>query len=186
MSASVTTITTSAADQFSAEPYSSVPMAGTPPAAYWMPTRTSASPISVTTRPVTSGGSAKRMRPMKVPMQAWNSPPISTPPNRAASASTPLPATSGIMIGRNAKLVPWTIGSAAPTGPIVTVCSNVATPAKSIDIWIRYSSSGKSGELEPKPNPAAPARMIAGVTLDTNIAMTCWMPSGIACASGGV
>jgi hypothetical protein len=28
--------------------------------------------------------------------------------------------------------------------------------------------------------------MIAGVTFETNIASTCWMPSGIACAIGGV
>ena len=36
-------------------------MAGTPPAAYWMPTLTSARPIISTTSPVTSGGRAKRM-----------------------------------------------------------------------------------------------------------------------------
>jgi hypothetical protein len=45
---------------------------------------------------------------------------------------------------------------------------------------------GKSGELDPKPKPAAPATMIAGVTFETNIASTCWMPSGTACAIGGV
>ena len=45
---------------------------------------------------------------------------------------------------------------------------------------------GKSGEFEPKPNPAAPAMMIAGVTLLMNIASTCWMPSGMADESGGV
>ncbi len=44
-------------------------------------------------------------------------PPINTPPKSAASASTPLPATSGIMIGIKAKLVPCTIGRRAPTGP---------------------------------------------------------------------
>jgi hypothetical protein len=38
---------------------------------------------------------------------------------------------------------------------------------------------------DPKPMPAAPQTMIAGVTLDTNIASTCWMPSGTALASGG-
>ena len=90
------------------------------------------------------------------------------------------------MIGRKAKEVPCTIGSAAPTGPSVMVCNRVATPANSIDIWIMYKSAGKSGELEPKPNPAAPATMIAGVTFDTNIASTCWMPRGTATASGGV
>ena len=58
------------------------------------------------------------------------------------------------------------------------VWNRVAMPANSIDIWIRYRSSGKSGLLEPKPNPAAPATMMAGVTLETNIASTCWMPKG--------
>jgi len=76
-------------------------------------------------------------------------------------------------MGMNAKDVPCTIGSPAPTGPRVSVCSSVATPANSIDIWIRYSSSGKSGEFDPNPKPAAPAMMMAGVTLDTNIASTC-------------
>ena len=123
---------------------------------------------------------------MNVPISAWNRPPMMTPPNSAASASTPLPATSGIMIGIKANDVPCTMGSAAPTGPMVTVCNSVATPAKSIDIWIRYRSSGKSGEFEPNPNPAAPATMIAGVTFETNIARTCWMPSGMARCSAGV
>ena len=86
-----------------------------------MPTWTSARPIIVTMSPVTSGGSANRILPMNVPMKVWNKPPMMTPPNSAASASTPLPATSGIMIGRNAKDVPWTIGRAAPTGPMVKV-----------------------------------------------------------------
>ena len=45
---------------------------------------------------------------------------------------------------------------------------------------------GKSGEFDPNPKPAAPATMIAGVTLLTNMASTCWMPSGIALPSGGV
>ena len=53
-----------------------------------------------------------------------------------AIASTPLPATSGIMMGTNAKLVPCTIGNRAPTGPNPMVCSKVATPANIIDIWI--------------------------------------------------
>ena len=85
---------------------------------------------------MTKGGSAKRILPITVPSKAWNRPPIITPPNTMASASTPLPATSGIMIGRKAKLVPCTIGSAAPTGPMVMVCSKVAMPANSMDIWI--------------------------------------------------
>ena len=59
------------------------------------------------------------------------------PPNMAASPSTPLPATSGIMIGMKAKLVPCTIGRPAPIGPSVSVWNRVATPAKSIDIWMR-------------------------------------------------
>jgi hypothetical protein len=70
--------------------------------------------------------------------------------------------------------------------PNVIVCSKVATPANSIDIWIRYRSSGKSGEFDPNPNPAAPATMIAGVTFETNIASTCWMPSGMALCRAGV
>ena len=45
---------------------------------------------------------------------------------------------------------------------------------------------GKSGEFEPKPKPAAPATMIAGVTLEMNIAIICCKPSGIACTIGGV
>ena len=64
-------------------------------------------------------------------------PPITTPPNSAARPSTPLPATSGIMIGRKANEVPCTMGSPAPTGPSVMVCKSVATPANSIAIWIR-------------------------------------------------
>ena len=130
-------ITTKAADQFNRLPYSGVPMAGTPPAAYWMPTLTNAKPIIVTTRPVTSGGNANRILPMNNPSTAWNNPPTITPPNRAASPSTPLPATSGIMIGKKANDVPWTMGRAAPTGPIVIVWISVAMPAKSIDIWLR-------------------------------------------------
>ena len=103
---SVTNTTTNATDQFSSEPYSGLLMAGTPPAAYWMPTLTNAKPIIVTTRPVTSGGRAKRILPITVPSSAWKRPPTNTPPNRIGSASTPLPATSGIMIGMKAKLVP--------------------------------------------------------------------------------
>ena len=45
---------------------------------------------------------------------------------------------------------------------------------------------GKSGLFDPKPKPAAPQTMIAGVTLEMNIANTCWIPSGTACARGGV
>ena len=45
---------------------------------------------------------------------------------------------------------------------------------------------GKSAEFDPKPNPAAPAMMIAGVTLLMNIASTCWMPSGMALERAGV
>ena len=114
----MTSTTTNATDQLSRLPYSSAPdtFAGTPPAAYWMPTLTSARPIIVTTRPVTSGGRAKRIFLTKVPMKAWNSPPMTTPPNTADSASIPLPATSGIRIGMKAKDVPCTMGSAAPTG----------------------------------------------------------------------
>ena len=36
--------------------------------------RTSAKPIMVTTSPVTSGGSANRIRPITVPRAAWNRP----------------------------------------------------------------------------------------------------------------
>ena len=122
--------------QFSPEPYSGVPMAGTPPAAYWMPTFTSARPIMVTTRPVTSGGRAKRRRPMKRPRKVWNKPPATMPPISTAMASTPLPATSGIMIGMKAKDVPCTMGRRAPTGPIPMDWNSVAMPAKNIDIWI--------------------------------------------------
>ena len=129
-------ITVPAISQLRPEPYSAVPMAGTPPAAYWMPTLTSARPIIVTTRPVTSGGSAKRSFPMKRPSVAWNSPPTTMPPINTATASTPLPATSGIMIGMKAKLVPCTIGSRAPTGPKPMDWNSVAMPAKNIDIWI--------------------------------------------------
>lgn len=52
----------------------------------------------------------------------------------AAIASTPLTATSGIMIGMKAKDVPCTMGMRAPTGPKVMVCKSVATSAKNIDI----------------------------------------------------
>jgi hypothetical protein len=40
------------------------------------------------------------------------------------------------MIGTKAKLVPCTIGSRAPTGPMPMVWSSVAIPANRIDIWI--------------------------------------------------
>ena len=75
----------------------------------------------VMTMPVTSGGSATRILPMKRPRIAWKTPPTTTPPIRTAIPSTPLPATSGIMIGRNAKLVPCITGSRAPTGPMPIV-----------------------------------------------------------------
>ena len=101
-----------------------------------MPTLSSASPIIVTTIPVTNGGNAKRMRPTIGARQVWNRPPTSTPPITVAIAPTPFPATSAIMMGMNAKLVPCTIGSRAPTGPKPIVWINVATPANSIDIWI--------------------------------------------------
>ena len=59
---SVTTITTSASDQLSRLPYSGVPIAGTPPAAYWTPILSSVSPIIMTTIPVTIGGNTTRSR----------------------------------------------------------------------------------------------------------------------------
>ena len=39
-------------------------------------------------------------------------------------------------MGTKAKLVPWTIGKRAPTGPKPMVWNSVAIPANSIDIWI--------------------------------------------------
>jgi hypothetical protein len=85
---------------------------------------------------VTSGGSAKRNRPMKVPRKKWKMPPIRTPPISAPIAATPPPATIGIITGRKAKLVPCTIGRRPPTGPMPMVWNKVAMPANSIDIWI--------------------------------------------------
>ncbi len=73
---------------------------------------------------------------MKKPMKKWNTPPMTTPVMSPAMPATPAPATAGIMIGMKAKLVPCTIGRRAPTGPKPIVCSKVATPASSIDIWI--------------------------------------------------
>ena len=101
-----------------------------------MPTLTSARPIIVTTKPVTSGGRAKRILPMNRPSTAWNKPPTTIPPMTTAMASTPLPATSGIMIGMNANEVPCTMGRRAPAGPKPIVWIKVAIPAKNIDIWI--------------------------------------------------
>ena len=55
----------------------------------------------------------------------------------AAIASTPLPATSGIMIGMKAKDVPCTMGIFAPTGPEGDGLQTAwPTPAKNIAIWI--------------------------------------------------
>ena len=46
--------------------------------------------------------------------------------------------------------------------------------SKSQEMTMRfYEMHGRSPRVEPKPKPAAPAMMIAGVTLDTNIARTC-------------
>ena len=67
--ASVTTITTKAGVHMAPLPKSGVPILGTPPAAYWMPTLINARPIIRTIRPVTSGGKANRIRPINVPMQ---------------------------------------------------------------------------------------------------------------------
>jgi len=76
------------------------------------------------------------MRPTTKPRQKWNTPPIMTPVINPASPLAPRPATAGIITGTNAKLVPWTIGSRAPTGPMPMVWNRVAMPANSIDIWI--------------------------------------------------
>ena len=135
-STSVTTITTRATDQLTRLPNSGLPLSGMPPAAYSMPTLTSARPIISTIRPVTSGGSAWRMRPMKKPRKKWKMPPMTMPVIKPAMPATPAPATAGIMIGMKAKLVPCTMGRRAPTGPNPMVCSRVAMPARNIDIWI--------------------------------------------------
>ncbi len=55
----------------------------------------------------------------------------------------------------------------------------VATPATNRATWIRKICS-------PVVAPMTPAMMIGGVTLPANIAMMCWMPSGIALPSGGM
>ena len=77
------------------------------------------------------------MRPTKKLRPVWSSPPHIAAVVSSAIAGTPRPATIGIMTGRYAKLVPCTIGSRAPAGPKPIVCSSVAMPANSIDIWMR-------------------------------------------------
>ena len=52
------------------------------------------------------------------------------------SAAIPADLTTGTMTGMKAKLVPWTTGRRAPTGPRPTVWIRVATPAKTMTIWI--------------------------------------------------
>ncbi len=86
---------------------------------------------------MTIGGSAKRIRPTKKLSAVWTSPPHKAAVISAPIAAGPCPATIGIITGRNAKLVPWTRGSRAPAGPTPIVWISVATPANSIDIWIR-------------------------------------------------
>jgi hypothetical protein len=100
LSTRVTTITTSAGVHIASDPNSGLPIRGTPPAAYWMPTLTSARPIIRTINPVTSGGRANRSLPMKVPIRIWNNPPITTPVIKPASPAVLMPATAGIITGR--------------------------------------------------------------------------------------
>ena len=86
------------------------------------------------TSPVTSGGSQCRMRPITVPTSAWNRPPTTIAP---ISAPMPAPLATGTMTGMKENAVPCMIGNRAPTGPMPIVWNSVATPAPSIDIWIR-------------------------------------------------
>jgi hypothetical protein len=111
-------------------------LAGTPPAAYSMPTFTSASPIIVTTSPVTSGGNAKRIRPMTSPSDGVKQPADQITPPKARPAHRhpcPPPADHDRNEGEGGALHDR---QRAPTGPTPTVCNSVAMPANSIDIWI--------------------------------------------------
>ena len=102
---------------------------------------------------------------------AWKIPTAMTDPIKAAM---PDDLTTPIMIGTNAKLVPYITGSLAPTGPNPMVWNTVATPANSIAIWIRKTISAL-----PKAKPAAPAITIDIVPLLANIANTCCSPNVI-------
>ena len=84
------------------------------------------------------------------------------------------------MTGKKAKLVPCITGSLAPIGPIPIVCINVAMPANSIDIWIKKTVSAL-----PNAKPKAPAIIIDGVMLLTNIANTCCNPRTNPTCKGG-
>ena len=79
----VTKMTTRARPQWFSPPNSGLPISGTPPAAYLMPTGISARPMVRTTMPVTSGGRRLRIRPITVPRRKWKSPPMTMPPNSA-------------------------------------------------------------------------------------------------------
>ncbi len=132
-------------------------------------------PITSTTMPATSGGNRCRILVNTAPNVTWTTPAKSAPPKTAARPNS---WASGMATTRNPKLVPWTIGRRAPTGPMPTVWISVAMPATSRAICTRKAVS-------PALAPIAPARITGIVTLLAIMTMTCWRPRGTAVRSGG-
>ena len=148
--------------------------APTPPAKLFAPIGRSEKPIAVTTVAATTGG----MRLVHLP---GNSPsiPSTRPPMMTAPTRVPMPCVVAIAMARerNVKLIPITIGSLEPIFHTGYNCTRVPIPAIIIQFCIRIA-------LSSLPRPAAPARMMIGVMLETNIASTCWSPNGMALNRG--
>ena len=139
-----------------------------PPPAYIKPTLSKLNPIINTTIPVTNGGNRCLIGFKTFPIKIWKIPPMNAAVNTAPNPA----ALNGSMIGINAKLVPWTIGSLAPISLYPTVWIIVATPATNKAIWIKNIFC--SGVW-----PKTPATIIGTVILPANIASTCWIPKGM-------
>ena len=139
-----------------------------PPPAYMKPTLSKLNPIISTTIPVTNGGKRCLIGFKTFPMKNWKIPPMNAAVNTAPSPA----ALKGSMIGINAKLVPWIIGSLAPISLYPIVWIIVATPATNRAIWIKNIFC--SGVW-----PKTPATIIGTVMFPANIASTCWIPKGI-------
>lgn len=79
------------------------------------------------------------------------------------------------------ELVPITIGSLPPTGPMVNTCTKVTIPAMSIAFCRSATCKSPPGSI-----PQAAVIIRRGVRFPTNMASTCCRPSGIASFKGGL
>lgn len=71
------------------------------------------------------------------------------------------------------KLMPMTIGSRLPRGPMGNICSRDPIPAIIMAVWTRLPVSSV-------PKCATPATIKIGAMLATNMARTCCRPNGTA------